>query len=96
MTVNIVTSEDLQNFKKELLAELASFMDARPAVPVKWLKSYQVKELLGLSSATLQTLRINGTLSYTKIGGLIFYCYDDIIKMMEKDKKNAKQPTRKF
>jgi hypothetical protein len=68
MTVNIVTNEDLNQFKKELLDELASLISSKPAIPVKWLKSYQVREMLGISPGTLQNLRINGTVEYTKIG----------------------------
>ena len=61
MTVNIVTNEDLNQFKKELLSELTSLISVKPAIPVKWLKSYQVREMLGISPGTLQNLRINGT-----------------------------------
>lgn len=94
MTVNIVTNEDLQVFKKELLAEIKLLLDAKPAAQMKWLKSYQVKELLGISRGTLQNLRVNGTVEYTKIGGLVFYNYEDILKMMEKDKQNG-NPNRR-
>jgi hypothetical protein len=41
---------------------------------------------LGLSIGKLQTLRINGTLAYTKIGGIIYYDHEDIVKMMESRK----------
>lgn len=90
MNVNIVTKEDLLEFKKELVAELTAIVSARPPMPVKWLKSYQVIEMLNISRGTLQNLRINGTIEFTKIQGLTFYNYDDIVKMMEKDKKNVK------
>lgn len=91
MTVNIVTNEDLLHFKTELVSELKTLISTRPAMPVKWLRSYQVREMLSISAGTLQTLRINGTVEFTKIGGLTFYNYDDIVKMMEKDKKNVKK-----
>jgi predicted site-specific integrase-resolvase len=48
----------------------------------KWLKSYEVRELLNISPGTLQNLRINGTLPYTKIGGVMFYDYEDIKKIL--------------
>lgn len=91
MTVNIVTNEDLVQFKKELLSELTSLISTKPAMPIKWLKSYQVREMLGISPGTLQNLRINGTIEFTKVGGLTFYKYEDIEKMMEKDRKNVKK-----
>lgn len=48
-----------------------------------WLKSYEVRKLLNISAGTLQNLRINGTLPYNKIGGLMYYRYDDIQKLMD-------------
>jgi hypothetical protein len=35
----------------------------------QWLKSVDVRKMLNISPGTLQNLRINGTLRYTKIGG---------------------------
>ena len=51
--------------------------------PRAWLKSYEVRKLLGISAGTLQNLRVNGTLPYTKIGGLMYYRFEDIQKLME-------------
>lgn len=96
MAANIITLEDLQNFKQELLSELQKILSQRQTVPVrKWLKSHEVRRLLTLSPGTLQTLRINGTLPFTKIGGIIFYDYDDIQKMIEENKTNRDFPSRK-
>lgn len=87
MAANIVTIEDLQNFKQELLAELQKILSQRQPTPTrKWLKSHEVRRLLTLSPGTLQNLRVNGTLPFTKIGGVIFYDYDDIQKMIEEHK----------
>ncbi|HYJ65662.1 MAG TPA: hypothetical protein VEV62_18100 [Parafilimonas sp.] len=33
-------------------------------------------------------MRINGTLPYTKIGGVIYYNYDDIQSMLEANKRH--------
>jgi len=38
--------------------------------------------LLKISPGTLQNLRINGTIPYTKVGGIIFYESDEIQKVM--------------
>ena len=40
--------------------------------------------MLGISPGTLQNLRINGTLTYSKIGGMMYYRYQDIMKLLEK------------
>jgi len=89
MATTIITLEDLQNFKQELLAEIQNLLSQRQTAPArKWLKSHEVRRLLTLSPGTLANLRVNGTLPYTKIGGLILYDYDDIQKMIEVHKRN--------
>ncbi|MBS0027675.1 helix-turn-helix domain-containing protein [Chitinophaga sp. 22321] len=90
MATEILTREDLAVFKKELFLELRDLMNSPTAQPRKWLKSYEVRDMLGISPGTLQNMRINGTLSFTKIGGLIFYDFSDITKLMEGTKKNVK------
>ena len=52
--------------------------------PKQWLKSAEVREILKISPGTLQNLRIKGTLKYKRIGGIIYYNYEDIVKMLEK------------
>ena len=82
MPVEIITKDDLFLFKQELLSELRTlFTPPSPAKP--WLRSYEVRKLLNISSGTLQTLRINGTLRYSKMGGTMFYKFEDILKALE-------------
>jgi len=95
MAVEIITRDDLFTFKAELIRELRELLTAPAAQPKKWLKSWEVREILGVSPGTLQNMRINGTIAYTKIGGLIFYDYDDIIKLMENTKKIGAKLIRK-
>ena len=83
MAVEIVTKDDLNEFREKLLNDIKALLGKSVDEPKKWLKSYQVKNLLKISPGTLQNLRVNGTLGYTKIGGIIYYKYDDILKMME-------------
>ncbi len=83
MPTEIVTTDDLREFKADLLTELKKLFKEHSGQPTKkWLKSYEVRELLGISPGTLQNMRINGTLPYTKIGGVMFYDYEDIRKML--------------
>ena len=95
MAVEIITRDDLFSFKTELIRELRELLTAPAAQPKKWLKSWEVREMLGVSPGTLQNMRINGALPYTKMGGLIFYDYDDIKKLMEDTKKVGGKQGRK-
>ncbi len=83
----IVTVGHLQDFKQDLLASIKRLLEASAANPVKkWLKSYEVEKLLDISPGTLQTLRNNGTLPYTKIGSIIYYDPQDIEKVLQEKK----------
>jgi hypothetical protein len=93
MPAEIVTTDDLREFKIELLQELKQMLKENHGQPAKkWLKSWEVRKLLGISPGTLQNLRINGTLPYTKIGGMMFYDYENIRKIMEKSNEKNRLP----
>lgn len=80
----LITKEDLKLFKSEMLTEMRQLLKPGAAQQSKqWLKSYEVRKLLNISPGTLQNLRINGTLRYTKIGGLLYYKHEDIVKLLE-------------
>ena len=78
-----MTKRDLFNFGNALLHEIQS---AKPATeqPAQWLKSSEVRKLLKISPGTLQNLRINGTLNFNRIGGILYYKYDDLKKLLNK------------
>ena len=97
MEINIITTEDLELFKKEFFSQFEKDLreikdlinDYQKNKPIehegkRWLKSHQVQRMLGISPGTLQTLRINGTLPFSKVGGVIFYAYEDIFLTMAK------------
>ena len=87
MTLEILTKEDLYQFKNELLADIKKIIKSEDNVTSKkWLKSKEVRELLQISHGTLQNLRINGTLTYTRVGGIIFYESAHIDKLLNGNK----------
>ncbi len=79
----LITKEDLKTFRMELLNDIKGLLKPGMGESKKWLKSYEVRKLLSISPGTLQTLRINGTLRYTKIGGILYYKTEDISKLLE-------------
>jgi len=86
MGTPIITQADLDQFKEDVINELRLLMAKEKTVKTKWIKNREVKKLLQISNSTLQTLRANGTLSYTKIGGILYYDAEEIEKMMEDNK----------
>lgn len=91
MPKEIITTDDLREFKIELLEDFKKILKtAGSSLPKKYLKSSELKRVLNISSGTLQTLRINGTLSYTKIGGIIFYDAEEIYKLLKENSVHNK------
>ncbi len=92
MPAQIITTDDLREFKIELLEEIRTIVtEQKTSTAKKWLKSVEVRRLLNISPGTLQTLRINGTLPYTKIGGTNYYNASDIDVLLS---QNLKKKTR--
>ncbi len=84
MPTSIITTDDLRDFKMELLDDIKNLLTQQASGTIKkYLKSAEVIDLLQISPGTLQNLRINGTLPYIKIGGLIYYDSTEIHKVME-------------
>ncbi|MEP1095963.1 MAG: helix-turn-helix domain-containing protein [Cyclobacteriaceae bacterium] len=88
MPAAIITTDELREFKLELLEEIRIILSESEPVTNKWLRSSEVRALLKISPGTLQNLRVNGTLPYTKVGGVIFYDYQDILNVFEENKRN--------
>lgn len=87
MPTSIITTDDLREFKVELLEDMRKLLAQHKGSGLKrYLKSNEVMELLQISPGTLQNFRINGSLPYSKIGGVIFYDAEDIQKVMESNR----------
>ena len=89
MAVEIITLEDLNQFRMLLLKDLNEIINSKPDHVKQWLKSNEVRKLLNISPGTLQNLRINGTLTYTKIGGTIYYDNTAIEKLLNTNKVSS-------
>ena len=83
----LLTIDDLTDFKRQLLFEIKTLFKEQAGQPAKkWLKSKDVRKLLNISPGTLQGLRVKGALPYTRIGGVIYHDADDIARMLESKK----------
>ncbi len=96
MNVEIITREELIEFRNLLLNDLKEIIQSKPQQSKQWIKSNEVRKLLNISPGTLQNLRINGTLSYTKIGGIMYYNHSDIDKLLNRNKVSSIQNRNNF
>ncbi len=90
MPSTFITTDDLRDFKLELLDDITNLITGPKAQKIKkYLKSYQVRDMLNISTGTLHNLRVNGTLPYTRVGNILLYDQDDIINILEANKTNV-------
>jgi hypothetical protein len=91
----LVTILELKESETRIIQAVKNMLSQQGGTALKkWVKSYEVKRILGVSSGTLQTLRDNGTLPFTKLGGLIYYSTEDIDVVMEALKRGNLQIDR--
>ena len=69
-----ISLDDLNDEELDKLVEHSFLED--------WIDSQDVMQALHISPRTLQTLRSNGTLPYSRIGNKIYYLRKDILKIL--------------
>jgi hypothetical protein len=82
MAAEIITKEDLVEFEDRLLGKIKKMMGQSTDQPRKWLRSAQVRKMLNISPNTLTSLRVNGIIKFTRVGGIMYYNDDDINQML--------------
>jgi hypothetical protein len=86
---NLVTGQDLEHFRVKLLMDIKIMLEGHlTKAPKRWLKSYEVKKMMGISAGTLQTMRNNGKIPFTKIGGLTYYDASEIDQLLGNKKRS--------
>ncbi|MDO7173198.1 helix-turn-helix domain-containing protein [Mariniflexile sp. AS56] len=91
MATSIITTDDLREFKIELLNDIKKLLLKQSGTGLKkYLKSSEVMDLLSISAGTLQNFRMNGTIPHTKMGGINFYEADEIQKVMIENRVQIK------
>lgn len=92
MAVNILTTDDLKQFKEDLFQELRQVFGKQTKQDVtkqrEWLRTKEVCRMIGVSLSKLQYMRDNGEIKFTRIGGTIFYNTDEINKLLSSGYEN--------
>ncbi len=84
--IDILTREDFINFKNELFDKIKE-SSKQNTLNRNWLKTSEVTELLNISTGTLKNLRETGVLPFSKMGGTLFYNHDDIMQILEDNRR---------
>ena len=83
MPIELLTVNDLEKFKIELLHEIKQVIQHKPAIEKKLLKTKDVCQILRVKPGTVQNLRKKKILRFRKIGGTIYYNDEDIYAMLK-------------
>ena len=88
MNLDIATKDDLRELKEEILEGLKQIKEAGVSRSKKYLRSSEMREMFNISAGTLQNMRINGTLPYSKVGTTILYDLDEVVGVFNENKIN--------
>ena len=91
MSVEILTKEDLQAFRIQLLNDIKALLFIKQSENMEWLRSSEIRKALKISAGTLQNLRVTGKLKPVKIGGILFYRNSDLEKLLDSGNQNSKR-----
>jgi hypothetical protein len=87
MAAEIITREDLQHFRVQLLDDIKEFIQQlkkeTSSSVVEGYKTKHVRKLLDCSNGKLQALRVSGRLRCNKIGGTLYYRREDVQKLLD-------------
>jgi hypothetical protein len=86
MQVEMITKEDLQAFRLQLLNDLKELLHSHQPITPEWLRSSEVRKKLKISANTLQSYRISGKLTSSKIGNIHFYRNMDVEKLLDSNR----------
>lgn len=95
MPTSIITTDDLRDFKMELLEEFEEMLSKYQNIetPKIWLRTIDVKKKLQISHSTLQKLRNKDILRAHKIEGILFYDAAEIDKVLMENQVSNGQET---
>lgn len=85
--MNLVTKEDLYQFKEQLLTEIELLLikkqKSEVIIDVEGIKTKHVRKMLGCCYNKLQSLRIAGKVRWKKVGGTVYYHPEDVKQLVQ-------------
>ncbi|KAA5548126.1 helix-turn-helix domain-containing protein [Adhaeribacter rhizoryzae] len=86
MQVELITKEDLQAFRLQLVNELKELLRSHQPTTPEWLRSSEVRKKLKISASTLQNYRISGKLTASKVGSIHFYRSMEVERLLDNNR----------
>ncbi|WP_155523226.1 helix-turn-helix domain-containing protein [Paracnuella aquatica] len=86
MNVEVITKEDLQAFRMQLLEDIKSLLQQGRDTSLGHIEGYKtanVRKILGCSVNKLVSLRVARKIRTKKIGGTVYYNKEDVKRLVE-------------
>jgi len=85
MNLEIITKADLNELKRQIVTEVVQKLkqEFNGVSEKEYLKTMEVKKILGCSDSKLEAMRRSGKLPFTKLQGTIYYNKEDVYKLFE-------------
>ena len=87
MAVEIVTKEDLQVLRMQLVNDIKAIVFSQQGQPanqvIEGYKTRDVRKILGCSVNKLISLRVARKIRWKKVGGTVYYNRDDVRRLVD-------------
>jgi hypothetical protein len=89
-----ITKDDLRQLRMLLVNDFEAIIDKKLTTEpnkkasdgsTEWLRSKAIRDILSISPATLQNLRIAGKIRFKKVMGTYYYSRTDLNKLFQND-----------
>ena len=81
---DLPTVAELYDLEERLYNRILSLLES--SKPKVWVRTSELKKILGITDSTAQYLRNTGALPCSKIRGTYYYKYDDVLALLERNK----------
>jgi hypothetical protein len=93
MTAQKIILNQLKYLREEFLDDLLDVLEQRRTTPKRrWLKTHEVQRILGISTNTLHKLRIKKLLPYSRVEGIVYYDFYDVMYLLEQSRQGEPPP----
>ncbi|MGN7706834.1 helix-turn-helix domain-containing protein [Chryseobacterium sp. 22543] len=91
-----ITKDDLRQFSMQLLHDIEMLIEKKVQIQSndkpqelqqEWLRSKSIRNILNISPATIQNLRVSGKIRFRKVMGSYYYNRKDLVKLFEDEKR---------
>jgi hypothetical protein len=87
MSMEIVTKDDLELFRKQLLRDIRELLrtdlSSGKSEEAKGYKTKDLRRILGCSVNKLVSVRITRKIRWKKVGGTVYYNREDVRRLVE-------------